>query len=48
MSTDRQLPWYRAQIPLKGARCVDVGANVGAISQLFFDEGATVTNEPET
>lgn len=37
---DRQERWYAQNLPLRGEKIVDVGANVGKFSQLFWDEGA--------
>lgn len=34
-----QARWYAAEIPLRYQLIVDVGANVGRLSQLFWDEG---------
>jgi FkbM family methyltransferase len=39
VSDDRQLRWYAENIDPAGAFCVDVGANIGDVSQLFFDRG---------
>jgi FkbM family methyltransferase len=41
---NRQERWYRDNLPLRGEKIVDVGANVGQLSQFFWDEGAR-TNE---
>jgi FkbM family methyltransferase len=43
MSIERQLQWYAQHMDLRGAVCVDVGANVGLVSQFFFDGGDTST-----
>ncbi len=37
--TDRQERWYRENLPLRGEKIVDVGANVGKLSQFFWDVG---------
>lgn len=37
---DQQARWYVENLPLRGETIVDVGANVGALSQLFWDQGA--------
>jgi len=37
---DRQEAWYSKHLPLKDQRIVDVGANVGRISQFFWDQSA--------
>jgi FkbM family methyltransferase len=37
---DRQELWYEANLPLSGEKIVDVGANVGKLSQFFWDKGA--------
>jgi FkbM family methyltransferase len=34
---DRQEEWYAANIPLRGQVIADVGANVGRLSQFFWD-----------
>jgi FkbM family methyltransferase len=34
---DRQEQWYAANIPLRGQVIADVGANVGRLSQFFWD-----------
>ena len=34
---DRQEEWYAAHIPLRGQVIADVGANVGRLSQFFWD-----------
>ena len=39
MSDDRQLRWYAENIDPAGDFCVDVGANVGEVSQFFLDHG---------
>jgi FkbM family methyltransferase len=39
VTIERQLQWYARHIDLRGALCVDVGANVGLVSQFFFDAG---------
>jgi FkbM family methyltransferase len=45
-----QARWYRDTLPLAGARVVDVGANVGALSAFFFDAvgptGSVLSVEP--
>lgn len=41
---DKQERWYEENLPLRGEKIVDVGANVGRLSQLFWDRGAR-TNE---
>lgn len=39
--TDHQERWYLENLPLRGGeKIVDVGANVGRLSQLFWDAGA--------
>lgn len=43
MSIERQLQWYAQNMDLHGAFCVDVGANVGRVSQFFFDGGDAET-----
>jgi FkbM family methyltransferase len=37
---NRQERWYRDNLPLRGEKIVDVGANVGQLSQFFWDQGA--------
>jgi FkbM family methyltransferase len=37
---DHQERWYRENLPLRGEKIVDVGANVGKLSQFFWDAGA--------
>ena len=41
---ERQELWYAANLPLTGEKIVDVGANVGKLSQFFWDKGGR-TNE---
>jgi FkbM family methyltransferase len=41
---NRQERWYLDNLPIRGEKIVDVGANVGQLSQFFWDEGAR-TNE---
>jgi FkbM family methyltransferase len=36
---DRQEAWYLAHLPLRNQRIADVGANVGRLSQFFWDHG---------
>ena len=36
---DRQETWYAENLPLEGEVVVDVGANVGKLSQFFWDQG---------
>ena len=47
---DAQQRWYRESLKLRGAVVADVGANVGALSQFFFDavgpKGKVVSIEP--
>jgi FkbM family methyltransferase len=42
VSTERQLEWYAKNVDLRGAFCVDVGANIGVVSQFLYDQGARV------
>jgi len=37
---EKQARWYVENLPLRGETLVDVGANVGALSQVFWDHGA--------
>jgi FkbM family methyltransferase len=37
---DHQERWYAANLPLRGELIVDVGANVGRLSQFFWEQGA--------
>lgn len=37
---DRQELWYVENLPLRGEKIIDVGANIGKFSQLFWDQGA--------
>ncbi len=50
MTQHPQKPWYRDNLPLLGGVIVDVGANVGELSQLFFEragpKGRVVSVEP--
>lgn len=39
-TSSAQLRWYGEEIPLLGQTIVDVGANVGAVSELFWRESA--------
>jgi FkbM family methyltransferase len=43
VSIERQLQWYAQNMDLHGAFCVDVGANVGLVSQFFFAGGDAST-----
>lgn len=43
MSLDQQKQWYRHSLPLKRQVIVDVGANVGELSQFFWDQGGPKT-----
>lgn len=38
-ATDRQQRWYASLIPLRNQMIVDAGANVGRLSQFFWDAG---------
>lgn len=40
---DAQERWYLENVPLDGEVVADVGANVGRLSQLFFDRGSKST-----
>lgn len=50
MSLEQQKQWYRQSLPLAGAVIVDVGANVGELSELFFQrcgpKGRVISVEP--
>lgn len=44
---EHQLHWYASHLPAKGQQIADVGANVGRLSQFFWEQGArtsTVTS----
>ncbi len=50
MQLSQQKNWYRESLPLRGAVIIDVGANVGELSELFFKQcgpkGRVVSVEP--